>query len=233
MMTKKPISVTRRLARFAKRLHSNQSGLALIEFAFSMPILMGLGMYGTETAFLATTNMKVSQTALTLADNAARLDQVDNGVLTPTINESDVNQMLQGAALQAETIDLMKYGRVTVSSLEITSGGQQFIRWQRCLGKRAVVSKYDDDLDNNNVVDTTFTGMGPGTSKLQAVTGSAVMYVEIEYQYQPLFKNLFGPSKILRQEAGFNIRGNRNLTAGLNKDVTTANQKTCNKFTEV
>lgn len=232
MTNKKHMPKTNRLTRFLKRLHGNQSGLAMIEFAFSMPVLMGLGMYGTETAFLATTNMKVSQTALTLADNAARLDQVSNGVLTPTIKESDVNQVLTGAKLQAETIDLMKYGRVTVSSLEVTAAGQQFIRWQRCMGKRATASRYDDDLDNNNVVDTSFTGMGPAGAKLQAVTNSAVMYVEIEYQYQPLFKNLFGPAKILRQEAGFNIRGNRNLTAGLQNDVTTANKKTCDKFTE-
>jgi hypothetical protein len=45
-------------------LRRNESGVALIEFAYSLPIFIGLGMYGTETAHRAVAQMQVSQAAL-------------------------------------------------------------------------------------------------------------------------------------------------------------------------
>lgn len=220
------------LVHALRNLRRNQSGVAMIEFAFSIPIFMGLGMYGTESAFMAMANLKLSQTALNLADNASRLGQTDNGIATPTIKELDVNQALAGAGVQSEEINMLPNGRVILSSLEVTSGGQQFIRWQRCLGKRNVASRYSDDIaPKDGTVDTSFTGMGASTAKVQASNGSAVMFVEVEYVYQPLFKNLFVGTKVLRQEAAFNIRDDRNTTAGLANDVTSAKKKTCDKFT--
>ena len=46
------------------KLKGSKSGLALIEFAFSLPIFIGLGFYGVEIANLAITLMKMSQIAL-------------------------------------------------------------------------------------------------------------------------------------------------------------------------
>ena len=73
-----------------RRLRRNQSGLALTEFALSLPIFVGLGMYGTELAYLAVVNMQMSQAALTLADNASRLGQTQNNVTSVAIKESDI-----------------------------------------------------------------------------------------------------------------------------------------------
>lgn len=224
-----------KFARLVRNLRASQSGLAMIEFAYSMPILMGLGMYGTETAFLATANMKLSQTALNLADNASRLGQADNNVATPTIRESGINQVFSGAKTQGQSIDLMNHGRAILTSLEVTAGGQQFIRWRRCKGMKNSATHYNDDINGDNVVDTTFTGMGPTGAKVQASTNSAVMFVEVEYDYQPLFGNMFHPTTtVLRQEASFNIRDNRNLSAGLYNDLTpTTKAATCNKYDTV
>ena len=210
------------------KLRSDQSGLALIEFAFSMPILVGLGMYGTETANFAMANMKVSQTALNLADNASRLGQTDNGIATPTIRESDILQVLAGARISSSSIDLVDHGRIILSSLEV-SGAQQFIRWQRCKGLRNAQSRYDDDKNKNGVKDTDFVGMGQPGAVVRATPDSAVMFVEVEYEYQGLFDDMFLGGRVLRQEAAFNIRDDRNLSAGLTNDVG-ANQATCNKF---
>jgi Flp pilus assembly protein TadG len=212
------------------RLRRSQSGVVLIEFAFAVPVFMGLGMYGSETAMVAVTNMKVSQAALNLADNASRLGQVDTGVITPTITESDIVTIFMGTKLQTGGIKLLENGRIILSSLESTAAGQQFIRWRRCKGIRNVASAYNDDIDGNGVTDTTFTGMGKGTSKVQSTPTSAVMFVEVEYVYQPIFGPLFVKNAVLRQDAAFNIRDQRNLAAGLFNDVGT-NSPTCNKFT--
>jgi Flp pilus assembly protein TadG len=210
-------------------LRHSQSGVVLIEFAFAVPVFMGLGMYGSETAMVAVTNMKVSQAALNLADNASRLGQVDTGVITPTITESDIITIFMGTRLQTSGIKLLENGRVILSSLESTAAGQQFIRWRRCKGVRNVASAYNDDIDGNGVTDVTFTGMGKGTSKVQSTPTSAVMFVEVEYMYQPIFGPLFVKNAVLRQDAAFNIRDQRNLGAGLFDD-TSDKRPTCDKF---
>ena len=52
------MKAVRRTSSFLGRLRRNQSGLALTEFALSIPIFTGLGMYGTETAYRAVAQMQ-------------------------------------------------------------------------------------------------------------------------------------------------------------------------------
>lgn len=220
-------------ASFLRRLKLDQSGLAVTEFAFSLPIFLGIGMFGSESAFLFAANTAVSQAALTLADNASRLGQNGTGTGTPTITDADVKQALDGLRLQTNKIGLLENGRVILSSLEVgnNSAGvpRQFIRWRRCLGLRMDVSDYGGP-STPNTAPASFQGLGPSTARVQAVANTAVMFVEIEYRYQPLFGEAFLAETILRQEAAFNIRDDRNLGAGLVNNIGTA-ATTCNKFT--
>jgi hypothetical protein len=222
-----------RTSSFLGRLRRNQSGLALTEFAMSIPIFTGLGMFGTETAYRAVAQMQVSQAALALADNASRLGQVGNTGIQPTIQESDIVETLVGTRLQTRNLDLLENGRVILSSLEfrrIAAEGnreQQFIRWQRCKGMRNYTSKYAAGINTTN---SSFTGVGQNGS-VKATEGTAVMFVEIQYAYQPLFGELFANGVIINQEAAFNIRDERNLAAGLNNDLNpTTDAATCNKL---
>jgi hypothetical protein len=213
-----------RLGRFFRKLRRSQSGVAMIEFAYALPIFTGVGMYGIETAYYAVTTMKVSQAALNLADNASRMGQTLLGSASPTIRESGVIDIMAGLRLQTEAIDLLDNGRVVLTSLEVMPDGQQFIHWQRCKGFYDKVpntpdSKYNDDKEDDGEIDDTFVGMGSSGQQVQAIAGSAVMFVEIEFQYQPLFNNLFLGNRVIRQEAAFNIRDDRNLGAGLNNDI--------------
>jgi hypothetical protein len=215
------------------KLKSNQSGTVLIEFAFAVPIFMGLGMYGSEVSMMAINNMKVSQTALNLADNASRLGQVDNGTITPIITEQDILTVYKGAELQSKGLKLFKQGRIILSSLESTPGGQQFIRWRRCKGVRNFSSAYSDDSNGDGTTDTSFNGMGSAANRATALPNSAVMFVEIEYEYKALFGEIFVKKRLLKQEAAFNIRDNRNLGAGLLNNLTPASKAaTCDKFTD-
>jgi hypothetical protein len=220
-------------SRFLRNLRRNQSGLALTEFAMSMPIFMGLGMYGTETAYRAVAQMQVSQAALALADNASRIGQTGNTAVQPTIQDSDIVEALVGTRLQTQSLDLLENGRVILSSLEVRriaaegNRPQQYIRWQRCKGMRNYTSAYADGV---NTTDSEFTGVGP-TGGVRAIEGSAVMYVEIEYEYQPLFGDLFAEGIVMNQEAAFTIRDDRNLANGINNDLNpTSLAATCNKF---
>jgi hypothetical protein len=227
------MKAVRRTSNFLGRLRRNQSGLALTEFALSIPIFTGLGMYGTETAYRAVAQMQVSQAALALADNASRIGQTGNTGVQPTVQDSQIVEALVGTRLQTDNLDLLENGRVILSSLEFkkiaseSNREQQFIRWQRCKGMRNFTSAYVSGINTSNAA---FTGVGPAGA-VKAIEGSAVMYVEIQYAYQPLFGELFAEGVVINQEAAFTIRDDRNLAAGINNDMTpTTGAATCNKF---
>ena len=57
-----------RLRALPRRLRRCTSGLALTEFAYSLPILLALGLYGFETAHLAIAHMRISNMAMLAAD---------------------------------------------------------------------------------------------------------------------------------------------------------------------
>lgn len=200
-----------------KRLVRDNSGFSLTEFAFILPIMLTLGLFGTEVARLSTTKMKVSQIALSLGDNASRLGQTDNSGITPTISEDDVDAVLAGAMKQGESIDLADKGRIVLSSLEHDDfSNRQYIHWQRCVGKVNKTSAYGDDGSNNGLTGPSMTGMGRAGSQITAESGQAVMFVEIYYTYTNLFEAPFGTgAREFKEEAAFLIRDDRNLDPGL------------------
>ena len=131
MMSKIRSSLSR-LDHTRRQLGRDTSGLALLEFAFAAPLVLMIGLYGIETANLALINLKVSQIALNLADNASRVGLI-SGANIEQLREIDMNDVLQAARKQGEGIELTTRGRVTVSSLENVAGVQR-IHWQRCIG---------------------------------------------------------------------------------------------------
>ncbi|MEP5623239.1 MAG: TadE/TadG family type IV pilus assembly protein, partial [Hyphomicrobiales bacterium] len=135
-----------KIARLAKKLRSDASGISMVEFALVLPVILTLGLYGAEVARMANTKMKVSQIALSLADNASRLGQTDNSGVTPTITENDVEAILNGALRQGQSIGLEGNAKVILSSLEYEDPeDKQFISWQRCVGDVTWDSRYGND----------------------------------------------------------------------------------------
>ena len=202
--------------RLIRRLHSHRSGTAAIEFAMSAPILLMLGLYGAEIAWMATVNMKVSQIALSAADNASRLGQADNSGVTPTIVGSDVDAVLFGALEQGKGIGFSARGRVILSSLERDAvTGLQYIHWQRCRGSLARSSSYGNDTTLNGLIGPVITGLGNGSTQVTAQAGSAVMFAEVWYRHTGLMGDLYIGDTMMKREAAFIIRDDRNLVPGI------------------
>ena len=191
------------------RLWGSKSGLALIEFAFSLPIFIGLGFYGVEIANLAITQMKMSQIALNMADNASRIGTLNSTLGAKIISEQQINDVFQAAAIQAGAAGLYKDGRTILSSLEVNGQGGQTIMWQRCKGMQVEQSDYGEQGEGAS--GTTFPGMGPPGEKIRASAGTAVMYIELIYTYHPLFGNMFMEERELRQEAAYVVRDARQI----------------------
>ncbi|WP_267414411.1 TadE/TadG family type IV pilus assembly protein [Sphingomonas sp. GC_Shp_4] len=209
---------------------ANRSGLALVEFAFALPLLLILGLGGIETAHFMSASLRLSQIAMTVADNAGRV--------RTSIDEADINELMVGAKKIGEPISFSTSGRIILSDLEqrtnVTGGAttvttdnpngyRQWIRWQRCAGALNVTSSYGVPLNSSgtavtNLDDSTNTdhgavetkslilGMGSSTNMIAASTGTAVMVAEVAYTYQPVTPiGLFKGWTIRRLQA-FNVR---------------------------
>jgi len=219
------IARTRKVARALRR---DRSGLALIEFAFSLPIFIGLGFYGVEVANLAVTQMKMSQIALNMADNASRIGTLNSNLAAKVINEQQINDVFQAASIQAGAAGLYDDGRTVLSSLEVNASGGQTIMWQRCKGMAIEDSEYGPQ--GTGATGTGFAGMGPPGDKISASVGTAVMYVELTYTYEPLFGTMFMEPQELRQEAAYTVRDAREIGKEPTNNVVAARQSTCNKY---
>lgn len=230
-----------RTGRFARSLLRHEGGVAYIEFAFAAPILLSIGCYGIEISHLALTHLRISQVALNLADNASRVG-VSSNLTTTQLREVDVNDVLQGARLKGSTMGLTTYGRVTLSSLEnvqqtYDTAPVQRIHWQRCMGVKSGTG-YDStygtttttagtDATAANKGTAAASGMGDTGSQVSAPSGSGVMFVEVNYDYQPLFGSLFVSSRIIHYTASFIVRDKRDFSQIYNPSPA-ASRSTCN-----
>src|SRR3546814_18229085 len=102
-------------------------------------------------------------------------------------------------------MDFKTHGRIILSSLERNADGGQQIHWQRCYGDLDVASSYGEAGDGEEGTD--FPGMGPDGAEVTAAAGTAVRFVKVYYDYQPLDRKsvVWGKSGSVRVD----LRGGR------------------------
>lgn len=225
-MVKTMAPLTRTAARAASKLRALRddfSGVAMIEFAFTAPIILGLGMLGTETAYFFVTHMKVSQIAMQVADNASRVGEQDV-LVARKVYEDDIIDVFIGAERMGDSIELIENGRIILSSLQQNADGGQWIAWQRCTGDKAFDSSYGSEGDGESGFG--FAGMGDAGSPITASAGTAVMFVEVSYDYQSVTPFEIFDNREIRYTAAFNVRDQRDLTR-LYPSTTGQNSPTC------
>jgi hypothetical protein len=210
--------LNRILRRPVRSILQDSSGVSMIEFGFALPIVVALGLGGLETANLALAHLRVSQIGMTAADNAARV--------RTTIDETDIEEVFEGARLVGEAIDFEANGRLVLSSLqhngETGADEGQMINWQRCTGAQtAIDSAYGVQGDGRT--DDSLESMGANPS-IAAAPGTAIMFVEVTYNYQPLFPNFMAAPQI-RYESAFSVRER------VNQDITNTTSIAVNNCT--
>jgi Flp pilus assembly protein TadG len=205
--------VTLRLVhRAVQRLASDRGGLALLEFAFALPVIVLLFVAGTELTHYITTKMRVSQLALAVADNAARMGT--GSLLTAkTISETDINDVFIGAQLESGGLDVASNGRIILSDLEPTANpntaGTYKVGWQRCYGAKTLhTSTY------GTTGQTNMPGMGPAGRLVTAQEGNATMFVEVYYVYKPIIDLTWVPNVNMNEIASMAVREQRDLSTG-------------------
>lgn len=197
------------MTALARRLRRDRSGVALTEFAFLLPILVMLSTVGAEYVNFITVRMRVSQAALHVADGASRVG-AGSILVARRLTEADLNDILIGAGMQAGTLNLYGRGRVILSSLEPVdnpnTNGRFRISWQRCRGSKTYASSYGVEGATN------LTGIGPTGRQVTALDNNATMFVEIAYDYAPLFWPRLAPSEVIIETASMTVRERRDLT---------------------
>lgn len=196
----------RRLASFAR----DRRGLALVEFALVMPVLLVLTLTGAEIANYITVRMRVSQLALRVADDAARIG-TGTQLSSKKIYESDINDLFIGANQQSGGLQLSQRARVVISDLEPMANPNTTSRykivWQRCYGaKTNYVRQY------GLAGATNLTGIGPAGRQVTAQDDNATIFVELYYEYQPLISASLVPETTFTEIASMAVRDRRDLT---------------------
>lgn len=216
--------------RKAAQLRIDKAGLALTEFAMSLPILCLLCVTGIEFANYARACMNLSQIALSAADNAGRIQIA--------IDEADVDSIFIGSRNAGESIKFGANGRIILSQIEVngqpSANAGQKITWQRCYGAKVITSSYGVEGDGATNA-TLAAGIGPASNRITAEAGTGVMFVEIVYNYQPIFP-VTGfmvdsiKNKELRYTAAFPVRErvNNAITNGFNR--TNAEKRLCSSY---
>ena len=221
--------MTRAPNRTVRGLRKDESGLAMVELAVSLPFFLGMGIGGLELAHYTSVIMQLNKVTIHTADNAARI-----GTSTPdgvrTISETQINDVFAGAMRAGKSIgidDQHSYvnpstgnptnrgnTRIILSSVEqvnpSSSGTQQYrIRWQRCAGSA--------DFYRSNYGTTTSPpnpgGIGPVGRQVVPPPGGAIMFVETQFYYRPMVVNGFSnlTDRTISQVASMVVRETRDL----------------------
>jgi len=209
-----------------KRLRDDTSGLALVEFAFTAPFLLTVGLGGMETANLAVSHMQISQIGMHVADNASRV--------RTSIDEADIREIFTGASLTGKSIEFSENTRVILSKLEHNglSGSDegQWIRWQRCYGANTkYASSYGVEGDGRTNASLA-TGMGPTGKKITATTITAVNFVEVVFDYKPLISDRFFGDIVIRYESAFVVRERDDHAMNNSSNISSGDLWTCNRY---
>lgn len=228
-----------------RHLATDTRGVALIEFAFAGPLVLMLGLYGVEMGNQALTHMRISQIALTAADNASRMGQMQPSNIEQ-MGEADMNDVLQAARLQGAGIKLGTYGRMTISSLENVQQSYdlllpvQRIHWQRCMGLKtgtAYASSYGTTTASAGTTATAANagtlapnGMGDPGRMVNAPPGYGLIFVELNYEYQPIVGSWLAKPFRMHYVASMIVRNSRDFRQIYNP-LNAATPSTCDLFT--
>jgi Flp pilus assembly protein TadG len=108
-------------------LARSERGNSALEFAFSVPLLIFVLLYGGYESWRAiSASLRVDRAASHISSVAARADaSLDEGALT---------SLLKSANTISSPTDVLTEGRVILSAIKGGTGG--IVLWQRCLGEK-------------------------------------------------------------------------------------------------
>jgi len=133
--------------RKIRSLGKDTYGLALIEFAYTLPIFVGFGMVGIEFTNVVLAHQKTERIASTLAD------QVASNQVQPT--ERQIGDMFEAVELIAKPFAFNPEGNVILTAVigvydDDENEVQNKIAWQRCVIEDSFESEIGTQWSSTN-----------------------------------------------------------------------------------
>ncbi|MEM7688088.1 MAG: hypothetical protein AAF291_03625 [Pseudomonadota bacterium] len=207
-----------------KRLRAETSGLALIEFAYTLPILVGFGLVGIEFTNVVLAHQKSERVASTLADTVA-------GNQVPP-NERQIRDMFEAVQLISAPFSFDPEGNVILTAVvgaydEDDEEIQNKIAWQRCVAKDKFKSDIGDEWTTSSDI-----AEGPGVDlpgEIELAQNEMVIIAEVFFPYteivsEEMVEGLLPNSGVFRETAMFRTRGAAIMNV---TPVTGVEAKTC------
>lgn len=167
--------------RTAKVYWRNQNGVAAIEFAIILPILVLLTFGGYEGWNMILAAQRLDRVAFSVADLASRLSN--------SATEGDVTNLLDGGLYISQPFDIKSNGRIILSSVDPSATRE--ITWQRCLGTKTSI-KSALGAEGNPAKLT-------GIKRAPIAVDNAIFVTEVHYRYTPkLLGIITGPMDLSR-----------------------------------
>lgn len=233
----------KKFLRTFRQIKRNESGVAMIELAVSLPFFLGLVVGGVETANYASVVMQLNQITLHTADAAARIGTTTSSA-NKTISETQINDVFQGSLREGKRINLggnhaytdsstgvkstRGNARIILSSVEEVaafdaSAPRYRIRWQRCAGS---ASFYKSNYGTPSTA-KSITGIGPVGQQVSPPPGGVLMFVELQYYFKPMIVNGFSnlTDRTISQVASMVVRENRDTVGPTGSDGIYNNEK--------
>lgn len=227
-----------KLRSFGLDLRNDCSGLAIVEFAVSLPFFLGLGISGLETANYAATIMRINQIALHVADNAARMG-TDGLLSARRVSEIDINDVFTGARHEGSALTIDGFhpyidpgtnqtlargnARIFLASVEPKNNpnpqNKYKMAWQKCSGPGTHYRPIYGRVGNSGDVN----GVGPTGRQTTAPPNGATMFAEVHYHFKPLLD--LGYSSLVAKDivaiGAMVVRDSRDLTRIYNSENVT------------
>jgi Flp pilus assembly protein TadG len=175
------------LVRLVRRFAGDRQGLALVEFAAVLPILVVMLFGGFETTRYILVQLKLDRTATSMADLISQLEGV---------SEAQITDMYEAAEDIMLPFDLAADGRVIVSNVYRPTSSAATVQWQRA--------------STGGLASTSQIGAQGATATLPngltLAQGEDVIVAEVFYQYQPTLVDWFFDTAVLYQIAFYRPR---------------------------
>jgi hypothetical protein len=163
-----------------RSMRQNVAGVAAIEFAIILPVLMLLLYGGYEGWRMVLAGQRIDHVAYSLSDLSSRL--------VAGTTEGDVTNMLSGSLFIAKPFDVQTKGRVILTVVDPSAGRQ--ILWQRCIGSASMASALGVEGGNANIA--AVDRMPVAADDILFVTEASLLYEP------PLVGLIYGPITIRR-----------------------------------
>jgi hypothetical protein len=178
------------LHQLLQKFKRDERGLAFLELAYSVPILVILLLGGVEISRYVFVHQKLERAAVTMADLLSQ---------AYTLHEGEMAGLFEASAYVMNPFDMHTSGYVIASSIASESGGSATVMWQRTLGGAG--------------------GSGGGGSRFGTQGGPAllppdftvregdsVIAAEAYYAYTPIFFDFLLSPRVIQSSALFRPR---------------------------